>query len=163
MKRKTQTYSLRALRTDYSYTVEQIADLYDVTIDTVRRWIRVDGLKRIPRVRPFLVHSSELKAFLEKRQKDRRHPCAQHEIYCLSCRVPRVPKIQSGVAKLIVNGTTRVSAQCSVCGCKIFKIIGRAKWTKNHPLAAYLQDAGEQHNGLWAQPLECPPGEGEST
>jgi len=161
VKRKSRTHSSRALRVNYSYSLEQIADLYDVDIATVRRWIRVDGLKRIPRVRPYLVHSSELKIFLEQRQKDRRRPGSLDEVYCLKCRIPRIPKMRSGVGELLPNRTTRFKAQCSVCECRIFKVIGRVKWTEMHPLAAYLQNAPAQHNGLLPVPHECPHGKGE--
>ena len=160
MKRKTRTYSPRALKTNYSYTLEQITDLYGVDIATVRRWIRVDGLKRIPGVRPYLVHSSDFKAFLVRRQRDRRQPCAPHEAYCLRCRLPRTPRICTGAVVALPNATTRFKAKCSTCGGKIFKIIGRSDWSQEHPLAAYLRDAPEQHNGVRSQPPECSPGKG---
>lgn len=160
MTRKTRTCSPRALKTDYSYTLEQITDLYGVDIATVRRWIRVDGLKRIAGVRPYLVHSSDLKAFLERRQKERRHPCAMHEAYCFRCRLPRTPQNRSGTVEPLPNATTRYKAKCSVCGGKVFKTIGRSSWSENHPLAAYLHDAPEQHNGGLSQPPECSLGEG---
>lgn len=160
MKRRTRTSSTRFLKTNYSYCLDQITDLYSVDIATVRRWIRVDGLKRIPGVRPYLVHSSDLKAFLERRQNARRHPCAQHEVYCFSCRLPRTPQMGSGLAEPLPNATTRFKAKCSTCGGKIFKAIGRSNWSEEHPFAAYLRDAPEQHNGVCSQPPECSLGTG---
>ena len=160
MKRGTRTHSPRALKANYSYTLDQIADLFGVDIATARRWIRVDGLKRIPGVRPYLVHSSDLKAFLEQRRKARRHICAQHEVFCLSCRLPRVPQFQSGAIETLPNKTTRFGANCSACGHKIFKVVGRSNWSGNHPLAAYLRDAPEQHNGVRSLPPECSLGKG---
>lgn len=159
MKRKTRTYSPHALKVNYSYSLEQITDLYNVDIATVRRWIRVDGLKRIPGVRPYLVHSSDLKVFLVLRKKARQHKCALHEAYCLSCRIPRAPKILTGLVERLPNGTTRFKARCAICGSKMFKIIGREKWSANHPLAGYLRDASEQHNGVHSLPPECSLGE----
>ena len=161
MKRKTRTYSTRALKADYSYTLEQITDQYDVDIATVRRWIRVDGLVRIPGVRPYLVHSGELKAFIERRKKAKRQPCALHEAYCLSCRFPRAPQMGSGFSELLPNATTRFRAKCSICGGKIFKTIGRLNWSEFHPLAAYLNDALEQHNGVRPRPPKCSHGKGD--
>jgi hypothetical protein len=158
LKRKKRTYSPHALKLDYSYTLEQITDLYGVDIATVRRWIRLDGLKRIPKVRPFLVHSGDLKAFLVKRQKDRRQPCAPSEAYCLTCRHPRTPQIRTGSVEPLPNGTCRFKAKCSYCGGKIFKTIGRLKWSEDHPLATYLRDASAQHNGVHSQPPKCSHG-----
>ena len=160
MKRKSRTYSPRALKTNYSYTLEQITDLYGVDIATVRRWIRVDGLVRISGVRPYLVHSSDFKAFLERRQRDRRQPCAPYEAYCFRCRLPRTPQSRTGTVEPLPNSTTRFKGKCSTCGGKIFKTIGRSNWSQEHPLAAYLRDAPEQHNGVCSQPPECSPGRG---
>ena len=160
MKRNARTHSPRALKANYAYALDQITDLFGVDIATVRRWIRLDGLERIPGVRPYLVHSSDLKVFVERRRKARRHPCAQHEAYCFSCRLPRTPQFRSGTVELLPNATTRFGANCSVCGRKMFKTIGRASWSENHPLAAYLRDAPEQHNGVRAQPPECSLGKG---
>lgn len=155
MKKKKRTYSPHVLKSDYSYSLDQITDLYSVDIATVRRWIKKDGLKRIPGVRPYLVHSGDLKAFLRKRQRDRRQPCALNEAYCLTCRRPRIPQICTGAVESLPNTTTRFKAKCSACGGKIFKTIGRLKWSEKHPLATYLQEAPEQHNGVHSQPPEC--------
>lgn len=148
MRGKPRTYSPHVLKSNYSYSLEQIADLYGVGIATVRRWIRVDGLKRIPRVRPYLVHSSEIKTFLERRQNARRHPCAPNEAYCLRCRLPRTPKPGTGTVEALPNTALRFRAECSACAGKILKTISRADWSINHPLAALLRDAPEQHSGV---------------
>ena len=160
MKRKSRTRSPHALKANYSYTLEQIVDLYGVDIATVRRWIRVEGLKRVPGARPYLVHSSDLKAFLERRQKARRHPCAAFEVYCLRCRLPRNPQPGTGSIEPLPNTAVRFRAKCATCGGKIFKAISGADWSKNHPLAALLYGAPEQHNGVRSQPPECSHGIG---
>ncbi len=160
MNRKRRTYSPHTLKSNYSYALEQIADQYGVDIATVRRWIRLDGLKRVPGVRPYLVHSSELKAFLERRQKARRHPCAPHEVYCLRCRHPRTPQTGTGVVEFLPNTAIRFKAKCAACGGKILKVVSRADWAENHPLAAYLHEAPEQHNGVRTRPPECSLGRG---
>lgn len=54
------------IKENYSYTVQEIADLFEIIIATVRRWGRIEGLKRIPKVRPHLVHSSDLRCFLDQ-------------------------------------------------------------------------------------------------
>jgi Helix-turn-helix domain len=145
---KPRTFSPHLLKSNYSYSLEQIADLYGVGIATIRRWIRVDGLKRVPHVRPYLVHSTELKSFLERRQRDRRHPCAPNEVFCLRCRLPRTPQPGTGTVEPLPNTAIRFRAECSACGGKILKTISRADWSKNHPLADLLRDAPEQHSGM---------------
>jgi hypothetical protein len=153
MKQKKRTFSIRGIKHDYSYTLEQITDLFEIDIATVRRWIRVDGLIRIPGASPYLVHSSDLIAFHDQRKKSRKRPCQLHEAYCLKCRLPKIPQFGSGTVTALPNGTTRFKAACSCCKGKIFKAIGRLKWSINHPLAAYLIEAPGQHKGTRPQPL----------
>lgn len=148
-------YNTRQIKDDYSYYVEQVADLFGVDIATVRRWIRKEGLKRIPKTRPHMVHSSDLKAFLEKRQKDRRKPCAGHEALCCRCQLPRTPTMGSGTIEQLTNGSIRYRARCSCCNGKMVRTISRADWSENHPLAAYLYDASGEHKGVQATHREC--------
>ena len=155
MKREKRSFSIRGIKLDYLYTLEQITDLHGVDIATVRRWIRVDGLKRIPGARPYFVHSSDLREFHDQRKKSRKRPCKLHEAYCLKCRLPRTPQDNSGTTVVLPNGTTRFQAVCSCCKSKIFRTVGRLKWSANHPLAAYLIEAPGQHKGTCPQPLNC--------
>lgn len=144
---KKRKYNLRLIKENYSYSVDQIADLLHIDKATVLRWIRSDGLARIAKVRPFLVHSKSLRTFLEKKQKDRKHPCSDTEIFCFKCQCPRIPKMRAGISIALPNGSIRFKAACVVCGTSIFKNLKATIWTKNHPLAAYLQDATQHHNG----------------
>jgi hypothetical protein len=148
-------YNTRLIRNDYSYYVEQIADLYEVDIATVRRWIREDGLERIPKTRPHLVHSSVLKAFLDKKQAKKKKPCVGNEIFCFSCQKPRNPRLHSGVAVQLPNNSIRFQAKCSDCGGKMNRTIRAAEWAENHPLAVYLSDASREHNGVEPPHHEC--------
>lgn len=93
---KKYTYSLRLIRADYTYTVEQIADLFGVDIATVRRWISKEGLARIPKTRPHLIHSSALLTFLVKKKSARKQPCQPDQAYCFTCKAPRAPAIGTG-------------------------------------------------------------------
>jgi len=155
MKHKKRTYPLRLVRSNYTYTVEQIADLFGIDVHTVRRWVREDGLKRIPKVRPYLIHSSDLKKFLQGKQKARKHPCKDNEVYCLKCRVPRTPKNNTAVIAVLPNNSVRLKAKCSICYSKINRVIKARSWSDSHPLWAYLEDAPKQHNGVNDSPREC--------
>ena len=146
MKKKKRTYSLRLIRDNYTYTVEQIADLYGVDVHTVRRWIREDGLKRIPKMRPYLIHSSDLRKFLDKKQKARKQPCKNNEAYCLKCRLPRKPKVNSATITKMPNKSVRMQAKCHHCNTRINRTIKAPDWSLSHPLSAYLKDAPKQHN-----------------
>lgn len=141
-------YNTRLIKDDYSYTVEQIADLYGVGIATIRYWIRKEGLKRIPKARPHLVHSSDLRPFLDAKNKKHKHECQKHEVFCFRCQLPRTPKMQTGEAETLANTSVRFKARCSTCGGKMNRNIKDAEWDGNHPLAIFLCDASEEHKGV---------------
>jgi excisionase family DNA binding protein len=149
-------YNTRLIKANYSYTVEQVADLLTVDVGTVRRWINKEGLKRIPNVRPHLIHSSDLKAFLEVKQRKEKKPCASHEVFCMTCRVPRVPRADSAVVETLPNHSIRYKAACGVCDGKINRTIRMAEWNEKHPLAAYLNEAANAHDGTHLMHLTCP-------
>lgn len=73
-----------------SYTILEVAELYDVHRNTVRHWIAA-GLRQLDHKKPVMIHGSELNRFHKARRlADGRH-CGPGEVYCLSCREPRRP------------------------------------------------------------------------
>ena len=155
MSRRKRTYPLRRIKENYTYTLEQIADLFGIDLMTVRRWVRHDGLARIPKIRPYMVHNSALKAFLHKRQSARKQKCGPGEVYCLKCRCPRIPEKGTGRATIQPNNCMRFQARCGTCGSKMNRVIKAAEWSKNHPLANYIHDAPKQHKGAHPPHREC--------
>ena len=155
MARKKRTYNVRLVKTNYSYTVEQIADLFRIDVATVRRWIKHEGLEKIPKTRPFLIHSSALRYFLTKKKKKRKNPCRPHEVFCFKCQVSSTPKKDTGKIKKQPNGSLLFQALCETCKGKINKAVKGADWSEKHPLAAYLYDATKQHNGKHLSRREC--------
>lgn len=139
-------HNIRLIKQDYSYTTEQIADVLGVDVATVRRWIRDDGLERIPKVRPHLVHSSALRRFLEKKHAKQKKPCASDEMFCLRCQLPRQPLPHSASAENVPNGSIRIKAKCSVCDGKMNRAVKGEEWSEKHPLAKFLRDALIEHN-----------------
>lgn len=74
MLRKKRRYNTRRIKCSRNYTLQEIACLFDVHINAVRRWI-TEGLPCIDTQKPFLVHGSELVAFHNARQVKRKHAC----------------------------------------------------------------------------------------
>lgn len=148
-------YNKRLIKDDYSYSVEQVADLSCVSVATVRRWIRLEGLKRIPSTRPHLIHSSELRAFREMQHSKRKKTCASHEVFCFRCQMPRTPKIGSATIILLPNTSIRFNALCTECGGKMNRSIRGVEWAQNHPLAQYLSGALGEHNRVHPTHREC--------
>ena len=112
---KRRTYNTRLIRRDYCYRVDEVAELYGLHRQAVRRWLR-DGLRRIDDQRPILIHGGDLIAFLDARQSKRKQACAPGEIYCCRCKSPRRPH-QNLVSIEIQNDThLMLSAKCDKCG-----------------------------------------------
>jgi excisionase family DNA binding protein len=82
-------YNRRRVKINRSYTVAEVAKLLDVHKHTVSRWIAT-GLPLVVQKRPFLIHGTDLHAFLEM-QRPRKQPCRAGEIYCVRCRAQKRP------------------------------------------------------------------------
>ena len=123
---KKRTYNTRLIKRDYAYFVGEIAELFDVHGNAVRRWLKA-GLPTIDEHRPFLIHGGDLVAFLDARQAKRKQPCAADELYCLRCRRPRRPR--SGRVAIEIRSETRLdlSGVCEACGTRMHRAGSLAK------------------------------------
>lgn len=163
---KRKTYPTNIIRRDYSYEVHEVAELYGLAPDTVFRWIRDEGLKRLPKIRPYLIHSSDLIDFLDRKVKKRKHPCKPQQMYCCRCRKPREVAPSSLQVRVQRNKQKKLCGECIVCGCKVNKLLKLSEWNKNHPLWLRRKAKSEkkavkpiepfnQHNGTNETPREC--------
>ena len=148
-------YNTKRIKADYTYSVYQIAELYSVDVQTVRRWIRDEGLQRIEGMRPHGVHSSELRRFIEKRNGKRKKPCKPYQIFCMKCQEQKQPQNGSAIAEHLPNGSIRINAKCNTCNTKMFRTVKGAEWSENHPLASFLAGAKLDPNRADTQPREC--------
>ena len=154
-------YSLKPLRRNYTYSVDEVAELYSITPDTVFRWIRNEGLKRIPQSRKYFVHSGDLTKFLMKRSAKNKRPCNEDEIFCCKCRKPQKPEPASLEFKNLPNNTIRVIGKCCVCGTRMNKPVSAKKWSKIHPFHPDRDAPTRPHSGEHGSPRECQTRKGE--
>ncbi len=82
-------HNVRRVKILRSYSLSEAAKLLGVHKLTISRWID-RGLPLIEQKRPFLIHGSDLRAFLTA-QQPRKQPCRAGEIYCVRCRAPKRP------------------------------------------------------------------------
>ncbi len=80
----------RLVKIHRNYTVEEIARLFDIHKNTVRRWVK-EGLATMDDKRPMLILGSVLAAFLKARRVKNKKPCRPGELYCVRCRSPKYP------------------------------------------------------------------------
>ena len=148
-------YPLGAIRRDYTYTVAEIAALYNIAPDTVFRWIRNEGLLRLHGSKKYLVHSSDLIAFLTARNRKNKKPCRDGEMYCCKCRVPRKLDLSRLATERLPNGTIRVRGVCIVCGTRMNKTVSGSSWSETHPLYAPANASTAAHSGEHRSPRNC--------
>lgn len=109
-----------------TYTVEEIARLYDVHRNTVRNWIG-RGLQPIDDRRPYLVLGSHLRAFLTDERRKSKSPCPPGHFYCLKCRTPRKPAggLVEYIARTDISGNLR--AICPDCETLMHRCVSRRR------------------------------------
>lgn len=114
--------SPRRLKANLTYTVAELSERLGVHRGTVRNWYR-SGLEPIDDRKPLVFHGSEVKAFLAERSKRAKRSCADSELYCLSCRVPRQPA--EGIVEWRANpcGTQTLSALCAHCETLMYRFV----------------------------------------
>lgn len=148
------TYNLQVIRQDYTYTVQQVADLLGTCQHTVLRWLK-EGLHPLPATRPYLIYSKRLHAFLAKRQTERKHPCAPDQMFCMKCRHPRGVVAGTLTLQPTKNTFLRLMGNCGVCGTRMGQIVKPEKWGKTHPLFVCMQASVVEHNGAQQTQRAC--------
>lgn len=109
-----------------SYSVDELARLFGVHKNTVRRWFK-DGLKAIDGQRPTVARGEEVRCFLAERRARAKRPSGPGRIYCLPCRAPKVPALK--MAECVTSGDTTGTLRgiCPDCGRMIYRHINPLK------------------------------------
>ncbi|WP_177175495.1 helix-turn-helix domain-containing protein [Cribrihabitans marinus] len=108
----------RRIRILCTYSVPEVAALLEVHVHTVRRWLK-SGLGSIDGQSPTLIHGAELRRYLDARARGKKQKCGPDEMYCLSCRAPRLPILGSVHIGDLNEKTVRLVGACCTCGRKI--------------------------------------------
>ena len=78
--------------------------------------------------RPTLITGSELRRFLEAKNKMRKQPCAPAgEFYCVRCRVPKAPAEAMADYIPINSASGNLRGLCPDCGALIHRRVALAK------------------------------------
>jgi hypothetical protein len=117
---KKRTYNTRLIKRDYAYFIWEIAELFALHPNAVRRWLKA-GLVNLDDRRPILIHGSDLIDFLDVRQASRKQKCAADELFCLRCRRPRHPRFRRVELRFRSETRLDLSGVCEACGARMHR------------------------------------------
>jgi hypothetical protein len=125
MKRRTAINPRRA-KLHRNYNFADAARLLGVHRNTVRNWTKA-GLETFRAGGEVLILGDTLRAFLEKRRKDRRQKLPPGHLFCLRCKAVRPPGL--GMVELVQprGGTANARAVCADCGALMHRKVSLAK------------------------------------
>ena len=107
-------FNLGVIRSNTSYSVDEVRKLFGVGQNTVRNWIKI-GLKVSDDKFPSMIHCEELRSFLKLKQSAKKQKCNQDEMFCFSCRAPR--KIAKNAVILLDQNDKilHLKGRCETC------------------------------------------------
>src|SRR5689334_17341015 len=104
----------RRIKIHRSYVVEEIASLLGVHKNTVRRWVKA-GLPTCDDRRPILIRGRDLVSFLQARRARNKRQCRPGEMYCVRCRVPKLPAGDMAEYQQLTEKCGNLMAICPDC------------------------------------------------
>lgn len=118
--------NFRAAKIHRIYTVSETAKLLGVHQNTVRRWLKGDGLKKLDDRIPSMITGAEIVRFGASRRTIK-YPCRISEAFCFRCRAPREALFSSGTIKSVTEKGCNVMLLCETCTTAMHKVVS---WRK---------------------------------
>lgn len=119
-------YSTAGISKNLTYTILEIHEIRGFSPQTVRRWIKEEGLHAMTSQRPFLIHGADLIDFLKAKGNRDKNPHAPGELSCFKCGNRGRPL--GDMADLERTGARRrLKALCGACERPVSLYISAAK------------------------------------
>lgn len=145
----------RLVKIHFTYSVGDVALLLGVHKNTVRHWL-AEGLPAIDQRRPLLIAGDALVDFLKARRAMNKRPCRPGEIYCLRCRLPRVPLGNRVIYRPLSNSQGNLIGECPDCGIGLYRRTSLEKLGQATGDLRIAVPEGQQHLSLRAHPsVKC--------
>lgn len=116
----------RAIRAARTYTVEEAAIALNVSIGTVRSWVKA-GLPLMASRRPYLILGDALRSFLKDRAAKGKVSLGPDQLYCLTCKAARTPMGLMVDCIPQTATTARLLGLCDVCGGTCNRMVSRSR------------------------------------
>lgn len=113
----------RRLRGAMNYTAAELALVLEVSVGTIRTWIK-QGLRTLRNSRPTLILGSDAKEFLSDRKQSRRKPLEPDQVYCFTCKDAR--NFFDGMVQLDrpPGKPARIIGFCACCEGPCSRVVG---------------------------------------
>ena len=148
---RTRPPNPRLAKIHRNYTVDEVANLFDVHRNTVREWVK-RGLPTNDGKRPMLILGRDLVAFLTARRAKNKRTCQPGEIYCVRCRAPRAPAGDMVDYEPVTVTLGNLVAICSACETMIYRRVSLAKLAHVRGKLDITMPQALEHIGESAQP-----------
>ena len=120
----------RLVKIHRSYTVEEVANLFCIHKNTVRNWLK-DELATIDDKRPMLILGHDLVAFIKKRRTKNKRTCRPGELYCVKCRIPKLPAGDMAEYSPVTEKFGNLIAICPDCDSIMNRRVSLARITES--------------------------------
>lgn len=110
------------------YTVQQLADLMEVTPGTVRRWCKL-GLPCHTDTRPFLIEGRDFLEFHAEKLSGKKVQLERFKVFCLCCKAAKTPNAGLVEAEPMDASRDLIMAICPTCSTLTRRIIKRSDRT----------------------------------
>jgi hypothetical protein len=110
----------RRAKSHRTYTVKELAALFDIDPRTVHDW-RQDGLLPIDNRKPFLFSGADIQAHLVRRREREKRPCGPGQIYCVACKKVQSPKGGTVRFQPVSSTSGNFIGTCPGCGRPVYR------------------------------------------
>ena len=119
-------YGTAGLSKNLTYTIAEIHDIRGTSPQTVRGYIKKEGLRAMTSQKPWLIHGEDYIEFLQKKRSKGKRPLNPGEVRCFTCGHRGRP--MGNMADLIKKSNRwQLKALCSECEGPLNLYISEAK------------------------------------